>query len=278
MKYLSFIFLYVFVLNSAQTHRFIYEVSYKPDSTATELRKTNYHLDINPNESFYYERNYFISDSIEIATGMKVFEKRATDLLSKNLQSSQYTVYSIQNFEVFQLKDKPKMTWTIEKETKEVSSLRVQKATAKFGGRKWTAWFAKEIPFQEGPYKFHGLPGMIVELYDNKENFHFTLVKSENFKDTQNISFYKNAKQRGTEIPLSKYQSLLMIYYKDPLQFINRGQLEINENNKLTLDDGRVIYKPEELKQYSLDEQKRIKKYNNPIEVDKAVKYPVLNK
>lgn len=276
MKYLSFIFLYVFILNSAQTHRFIYDVAYKADSASSEIRKTNYHLDINPDESFYYERNYFLSDSIEATTGMKMFDRKPTDLLSKNLQNQQYTVYSIQNFEVFQLKDKPKLMWKIEKHTKEVSSLQVQKATAKFGGRNWTAWFTKEIPFQEGPYKFSGLPGMIVELYDDKENYHFTLVKSENFKETQYISFYKNAKQRGTEIPLSKYQSLLMSYYKDPLQYINSGQLEINENNKLTLDDGSVIYKSEDLKKYSVAEQNRIRKYNNPIELDKAVQYPIL--
>ncbi|MCY0969486.1 hypothetical protein ACM642_10355 [Chryseobacterium sp. CY353] len=33
---------------AAQTHRFIYDVVYKPDSTSSEVRKTNYHLDINP--------------------------------------------------------------------------------------------------------------------------------------------------------------------------------------------------------------------------------------
>ncbi|MFL9832444.1 hypothetical protein ABS765_00205 [Chryseobacterium sp. ST-37] len=27
------------------------------------------------------------------------------------------------------------------------------------------------MPFQEGPCKFHGLPGLITELYDDKNNY-----------------------------------------------------------------------------------------------------------
>lgn len=263
---------------SAQTHRFIYDVVYRPDSTSLVVRKANYYLDINPDETFYYERPFFVSDSIEKASGLKTFNGKVNDLLSKRLKTKQYVLYSIQSFDIYQLKDEPKITWKIEKETKTSSSVLLQKATARFGGRNWIAWFAKDFPFQEGPYKFHGLPGMIVEIYDDKENYHFSLNKSENFAETQLISFYKNAKARGVEIPYSKYKSMLLSYYQDPIKFINSGQIEIDENHKLGLEDGRVIYKPEELRQYAIEEQQRIKKYNNPIELDKAVKYPDLKK
>lgn len=263
---------------TAQTHRFIYDVVYKPDSASTEVRKANYYLDINQDETFYYERPFFVSDSIEKASGLRIFNGKVNDLMSKKIKSGQYTLYSVQSFDIFQLKDEPKIKWRIENETQKSSSLQLQKATAKFGGRNWIAWFSKDIPFQEGPYKFHGLPGLIVELYDDKKNYHFSLNKSENFTETQLISFYKNAKARGVEIPYSKYQSMLLSYYQDPIKFINSGQIEINEEHKLGLEDGRVIYKPEELRQYALEEQKRIKKYNNPIELDKAVHYPEIKK
>ncbi len=263
---------------TAQTHRFVYDVVYRPDSASTELRKANYYLDINPDETFYYERPFFVSDSIEKASGLRTFSGKANDLMSKKIKTRQYTLYSIQSFDIYQLKDDPKISWKIEKETKRTSSLQLQKATAKFGGRNWIAWFSKDIPFQEGPYKFHGLPGLIVEIYDDKENYHFSLNKSENFVETQFISFYKNAKARGVEIPYSKYQSMLLSYYHDPIKFINSGQIAINEDNKLALEDGRIIYKPEELRQYAIEEQQRIKKYNNPIELDKAVRYPEIKK
>lgn len=272
-KFIYFIILFA-VSVSAQTHRFVYDVIYRPDSASTEVRKANYYLDINPDETFYYERPFFVSDSIEKASGLRIFNGKVNDLMNKKIKSGQYVLYSVQSFDIYQLKDNPNISWKIEKETKKTSSLQLQKATAKFGGRNWIAWFSKDIPFQEGPYKFHGLPGLIVEMYDDKKNYHFSLNKSENFTETQFISFYKNAKARGVEIPYSKYQSMLLSYYHDPIKFINSGQIEINEEHKLGLEDGRIIYKPEELRQYALEEQQRIKKYNNPIELDKAVRYP----
>lgn len=277
MKTLYFIILLA-VSVTAQTHRFVYDVVYRPDSASTETRKANYYLDINPDETFYYERPFFVSDSIEKASGLRTFSGKANDLMSKKIKTREYTLYSIQSFDIYQLKDEPKISWKIEKETKKTSSLQLQKATAKFGGRNWIAWFSKDIPFQEGPYKFYGLPGLIVEIYDDNENYHFSLNKSKNFTETQFISFYKNAKARGVEIPYSKYQSMLLSYYHDPIKFINSGQIEINEDNKLALEDGRIIYKPEELRQYAIEEQQRIKKYNNPIELDKAVRYPEIKK
>ncbi|KAA0128757.1 GLPGLI family protein [Chryseobacterium sp. SN22] len=278
MKKLLLLLVMISITLNAQTHRFIYDLMYRPDSTSAEVRKTNYYLDINPEETFYYERSFFVSDSIEKATGMRMFDGKLSDLLSKNLKTGQYTLFTFQGFDLYQLKDNPKITWKIEKETKVSASLQLQKATARFGRRNWTAWFSKEFPFQEGPYKFHGLPGMIIEMYDDKENYHFTLNKSQNFADTQLNSMYKNAKGRGVDIPYSKYQSMLLSHYRDPLKFINSSQIEINEDHKLGLDDGRIIYKPEELRQYSIEERQRIKKYNNPIEIDKAVRYPEIKK
>ncbi|WP_294303631.1 GLPGLI family protein [uncultured Chryseobacterium sp.] len=278
MKTLLFGILLFGISSKAQTHRFIYDLVYRPDSTSAEVRKANYYLDINPEETFYYERSYFVSDSIEQTSGMRTFIGKPSDFLSKNRKNRQYVLYSFQSFDIYKLKDAPAMIWNIEKETKISSSLKLQKATTRYGGRNWTAWFSRDFPFQEGPYKFYGLPGMIVEIYDDKENYHFTLNKSQNFSDTQFIEMYKNAKNRGVEIPYSRYQTMLLSYYQDPLKFINSGQTEINENNKLGLDDGRAIYKPEDLRMYGIEEQQRIKKYNNPIELDKAVRYPEIKK
>lgn len=278
MKRFLFLCILCSISINAQTHRFIYDVVYRPDSASTEIRKTNYYLDINPDETFYYERSFFVSDSIEKASGLRTFNGKVTDLLSKKRKANEYSLYSIQSFDIYQLRDAPKITWNIEKDTKTSSSFILQKATAKFGGRNWIAWFSRDFPFLEGPYKFHGLPGLIVEIYDNKENYHISLNKSENFTATQFISFYQNAKARGIEIPYSKYKSMLLSYYQDPIKFVNSGQIEINEDHKLGLDDGRIIYKPEELRQYALEEQQRIKKNNNPIELDKAVHYPEIKK
>ena len=45
-----------------------------------------------------------------------------------------------------------------------IGEFETQKAETFIFGRKWTAWFSPEIPIQDGPYKFRGLPGLIVKI------------------------------------------------------------------------------------------------------------------
>ncbi|MGV0923158.1 GLPGLI family protein [Empedobacter tilapiae] len=68
----------------------------------------------------------------------------------------------------------PAFAWKLEKETKQILGYSVKKASVKYAGRNWTAWYAEDIPIQFGPYKFNGLPGLILEIYDDKEHYHFT--------------------------------------------------------------------------------------------------------
>ncbi len=67
----------------------------------------------------------------------------------------------------------PKINWKINKDTASFSGVKCQKATAYFKGRNWIAWFAPELPFQSGPWKLNGLPGLIVEAHDEKNEVKF---------------------------------------------------------------------------------------------------------
>jgi len=66
--------------------------------------------------------------------------------------------------------------WQITSDTTTVCGFKSQMATCEFGGRKWIAWFAPEIPFSDGPYKFNGLPGLIVKVYDTRHHYVFELT------------------------------------------------------------------------------------------------------
>lgn len=59
--------------------------------------------------------------------------------------------------------------WELHPDTKEISGFQTQKATITFRGRNYTAWFTPEIPVKFGPWKFQGLPGLILEVYDDSE-------------------------------------------------------------------------------------------------------------
>ena len=53
--------------------------------------------------------------------------------------------------------------WQIGDSIKQVLGYECQMAEMDYHGRHWTVWFATDIPLQDGPWKFHGLPGLILE-------------------------------------------------------------------------------------------------------------------
>ena len=77
----------------------------------------------------------------------------------------------------FMYEDDTKLQWELVNEKKQIAGFFCQKAQTFAFGRKFIAWFTTEIPISDGPYKFRGLPGLIVELYDDKKYFVFSLIR-----------------------------------------------------------------------------------------------------
>jgi hypothetical protein len=67
------------------------------------------------------------------------------------------------------------LDWKLFPEGKKIQGYACQKATASYRGRKYTAWYCPEIAISEGPYVFGGLPGLILEIYDDREHYKFSL-------------------------------------------------------------------------------------------------------
>ncbi|WP_187374017.1 GLPGLI family protein [Bacteroides neonati] len=66
--------------------------------------------------------------------------------------------------------------WQISDSIKTILDYPCQKAECTFRGRQWIAWFAPNIPVSDGPWKFGGLPGLIMEVYDLKQQYYFTMI------------------------------------------------------------------------------------------------------
>ena len=58
----------------------------------------------------------------------------------------------------------PQINWSIIPEFKKIGELKCHKAITRFRGRTYEAWFAPSVPSNIGPWKFHGLPGLIVDI------------------------------------------------------------------------------------------------------------------
>lgn len=80
------------------------------------------------------------------------------------------------------------LTWKLEDESKTILGYNCKKATGKTErGSDVEAWFTEEIPMSSGPENFNGLPGMILQININKEEFLITAVNLEKTADKKEL-------------------------------------------------------------------------------------------
>lgn len=265
------------VFLQAQTHRFIYELQYKMDSTEAGYEKVNMILDITLKEVKFYGKDLAIRDSLNKKFGTNFSYTDMTGQVVKRKINS----FDNENFiniknGYYTFKTTDKINWTIADEIKKVENYTLQKATTKFGGRSWTAWFCKDIPFNEGPFKLRGLPGLIFELSDAKNNFIYTLVKSRELPEVSNTSDFLESSFGNKAIPINEKQKhkLMMEFYNDPFAFERNNISKSNNDLRININ-GKEIHNVDELNTQTKSMQEVIRRYNNPIEIDKAMHYPI---
>ena len=86
--------------------------------------------------------------------------------------------------------DAPTQQWTLADSTRTVLGHRCRQATCDFRGRRWTAWFAPDIPVSDGPWKLGGLPGLILEAYDRNDDYHYTATRIRQERDLPPVTLY----------------------------------------------------------------------------------------
>lgn len=269
-----FCLLIIISLNS-QTHRFIYELQWKMDSTDTDYQKYNMILDINSKEVKFYGRNLLVADSLNKKFGN--MDNKHIDMTGQVVKRKTNTVenenFTNIKFGYYSFKTTDRINWKTSGETRQVQQYTLQKATATFGGRNWVAWFSKEIPFNEGPFKFSGLPGLVFEIYDTKKNFIYNLIKSQELPDTFHTEDFLESNFGNKAIPITEKQrqKLLTEFFDDPFSF---ERTNFTKNDTLHINiNGKEVSTIDELNAQVKNMQEVIKKYNNPVEIDKAMHY-----
>ena len=92
-------------------------------------------------------------------------------------ENKKFNVYEEVSDDKYSYSDDNKLKWVILDETKKIGKLDTQLAKCKAYGRTWYAWFCSDLAYNFGPYKFNGLPGFIVSIYDEDKKLTFTLEK-----------------------------------------------------------------------------------------------------
>lgn len=151
------------------------------------------------------------------------------------------------------------LNWEIIDEIKEYLGYTVQKATTSFAGRDFVAWFAVEIPINDGPYIFYGLPGLIVELYDTEKHYYFGLLNLEKLSEPKIWEIADNVKEVTREefkkVEPSGIENLTLVQ--------NLSAISINDGAvTLTTKDGTEMSQGE----FERMLRRRIKGKNNWIE------------
>ena len=138
--------------------------------------------------------------------------------------------------------------WNILEDTMTIEGFLCQKAMCNYGGRTWEAWFTDELPFSDGPYKFHGLPGLILKVADTKNHYSFDFVSVEVPAQGTNIEWYHGID--GTEYVVTTRNKLKII------------EDDLRENIMSQFDE---LTSPDAQKRMYGVMQSR----NNPIELDR---------
>jgi GLPGLI family protein len=101
------------------------------------------------------------------------------------------TVYTIQNYltKDFLIKNyQPKIKWHLLSDSvKKINNYSCIKATCYFKGRNYDVWFTPEIPIPFGPWKLSGLPGLILEATDTKNEISFIANEINNITYPNNL-------------------------------------------------------------------------------------------
>jgi GLPGLI family protein len=158
------------------------------------------------------------------------------------------------NFVPIFLYDEPLslMDWKMSFETKEILGYQCFKAECDFRGRHWTAWFTMQIPVQDGPWKFSGLPGLILQMEESRGHYAFRCIGIETRKKP--IVWYNNVDYQSCK--RSDVVKQMEDYHTDWNAYVRRvfpGKIVRAKNNgsfeKVPVGEKRVLpYNPVELK------------------------------
>lgn len=185
----------------SQTERYIYQTEVNPDTiNLVNMKVENTFLDIKDKQSLFISESKLLKDSLTTVlrqqgiTDIKKTKKDKAEfpklpngksiqptffdyIITKNRDDKSVNfVETIGSKQIYYPEDR-KMNWDISTQVSDFNGYKVQKATMTFGGRIWSAWFAPDIKISDGPYKFVGLPGLILKLEDDKGDYRFTFVK-----------------------------------------------------------------------------------------------------
>lgn len=228
-----------FIDNASVECIYTYTINTTLRSDKTQKKSLTYNtiLQTNGSISKFWDWHSFKKDSISFTTKVPLSKKERNDLfwkyygnvddlftpvVFKNYQGQKHTVTDSTFDDYIYKENEASPQWELQNDTLIVCGYLCNKATAVYGGKKWTVWYAMEIPISDGPWKFSGLPGLILKATDDSQThiFEAVLVRNSN----RPIYFTENAQR----ITVNKEQ-----YLKEKEHFENLNTNDIVDDSFL---------------------------------------------
>lgn len=233
----------------AQNFQVLYKVVFKPDIEKRNVKTEYMQLDVSENESFFYNVKYVKENTqADEQDYLRFFIRQ---------KKGNYIYYGSLNDLHFKYEDTIPQNWIIKDRTAFLKGYNVQEAAINFEGRQWKAFFTKDIPLIAGPYKFSGLPGLIIEMISLDGDYHFELEAFQK-KPLDLFSIPKNY----VEMKKNKADQLIATFINDPAatDFVSVSDFGDSFDYKFK---GKNSDSYKSMNTYM---RKLISKYNNPID------------
>jgi GLPGLI family protein len=104
----------------------------------------------------------------------------------------------------------PKINWKITTGEKKIKNYNCQKAITRFRGRNYTAWFTTDIAIVAAPWKFFGLPGLIMSIEDDRKQVKIYVEKID-YPSKEVVQEFIN---KGKKISIKEYCTFRNEEYK----------------------------------------------------------------
>lgn len=136
----------------------------------------------------------------------------------------------------------PKLNWNLAQGNKEILGYQCKKAIVRYRGREYTAWYTVDIPINKGPYVFEGLPGLIMEIEDKDQKYHFVVVGI----GKKPLPIYLRNEKNIFKTTREKFRNVEKTYKENPAAFFT-GKAYNEDGTPIVFRQQNMRYEPMEL-------------------------------
>ncbi|WP_421919154.1 GLPGLI family protein [Marinifilum sp.] len=164
-----------------------------------------------------------VAGRIDFKSGFTVMDTTYKHNLVDYTKGQMWHIASIQNAEFARYVKEPLnlFKWKFEAVTKDILGYKCAKATCTFRGRDYVAFFTRELPFKAAPWKFHALPGVVLEVYS-----------TDNIVKWEAQSLKVRHRQPHPEIPSASDE---VITLKEYLKLLKHSKLNEEDGHNKTI-------------------------------------------